>query len=773
MALLTLLADAAGSCSGAAARDGAAGSAARPGTAPRAGPGAEVASWALTNSLLAQTSARWRLVVVGPGVSASSRWSDARLTARPSASEAASSATEGLVAIVDGRVRLHPEAVAWFAAAFESRPEAVAAYADSTERVSGRLRSVLRPAWNPELALSTRYTGDPFVVTASALAAAREAGWSPGLDEFSRYDLMLQIAEQPGRILHIGAALSHRDHPRTTDPKTAHSAHTQGETNTAHTQNETNTAHTQNETHTAHTQNETHTAHTQDETNTADPADARATAAVAAVQACLDRTGRAAAAKAVPGASGCVVRRPAFGRPPAASVVVPTAAAPDAEGRPLIERCLKSLASTRWPELETILVTGDECLASRAEMASLAEAAGPPARVIRRPAGPFNFSTAVNCGALAARGPLLVLLNDDTELADPLWLARLAVHAVDQGVGAVGPRLLYADGTIQNTGFVLEETRPLHPFAGWDPAEADRRGWGSARTVTAVTGACLMTRRREFLAAGGFTELLPLAFNDIDFCLRLARTGLRTVLEPAAALVHHESQTRSPTVEGWEWNRFARRWGRIADPWYHPGYARPGDPDDPHRDAEHEPPARPPMDAAPRTAEIRRGFRRAARAELPPPAAPVEDRTQPGEPRTAAPVEGGAQAGEPRTAAPGKGGAQAGKPVAQGGRPADTGSDSVTGMASPHPDRPSAPESSAESADPIDSDDPQVLRQEILRLRDALGGARARNSPLEARVAELEELEADRTRLERLLGSPAVRFAIAASRPIRRRLRSR
>jgi len=211
-------------------------------------------------------------------------------------------------------------------------------------------------------------------------------------------------------------------------------------------------------------------------------------AAVAAAQASLGRSDRASWSCAAPGAvPGTAELLPAFDSYPAASIVIPTAAAPGADGRPLIERCLDSLAATDWPNTETILVVGDECRLSPAELAELAGAAHPEARVVRRPRGAFNFSDAVNCGALAARGTLLVLLNDDTEVTDPGWLARMAVHAMAEGVGAVGARLLFADGTIQHTGLLVDDGQWFHPFAGWAPDDADRRAQpdgrqGSART---------------------------------------------------------------------------------------------------------------------------------------------------------------------------------------------------------------------------------------------------------------------------------------------------
>ncbi len=620
------------------------------------------------------------MVIVGAEAIATSPWpDDERVTRSASAAEAVAF-VDGLSAIADLGDRFHPEAVEYFVHAFEARPDAAAAYADCTELTEAGSLPVLRPAWNPDLALSTRYTGDPFVVTADTLRTVQAAGWTPGLDEFSRHDLMLRVSERPCPVLHIPAGLCYRS----------------------------------------------------------DPLPAATKAAVAAAQASLKRSGRAswscAAAAVVPGAAELL---PAFDSHPAASIVIPTAAAPGADGRPLIERCLDSLAATDWPNTETILVAGDECRLSPAELAALAGAAHPEARVVRRPRGPFNFSEAVNCGALAARGTLLLLLNDDTEVTDPGWLARMAVHAMAEGVGAVGARLLFADGTIQHTGLLVDDGRWFHPFAGWVPDEADRRGWGTARTVCAVTGACLMTRRSDFLALGGLSPLLPLTFNDVDYCLRLAEAGLRTVVEPAATLVHHESSTRPPVMEAWEQNRFDSRWGQVIDPWYHPGYVRPRDPAAPRRDADHMLPSAAPAIRTPRTSEVRREFNRVHSVR----------------PR---PLAATRTAGWPR--------------LLRRARRAASRADTVANMPIPKIDAELTPSG---RADPVASNDPDVLRREVLRLRDALAGAHAMNVPLRARVVELEKIEADRTRCERLFGNPVVRSAIAATRPVRRLLPGR
>lgn len=268
---------------------------------------------------------------------------------------------------------------------------------------------------------------------------------------------------------------------------------------------------------------------------------------------------------------------------PAISIVVPTAGAPLPDGTPAVRRLLDRLGPLPDP-VELVLVIGDEF---RGDAASLT---GPGRRIVRRPAGPFNFSSAVNLGVLGATRPLVLLLNDDTEPDGHDFLARMALHLGDPSVAAVGALLTYPDGTVQHAGMVFDDARPLHPFVGWDPADTVPHGGLTARDVVAVTGACMLLRRDDFLAVGGLSVGFPLSFNDVDLCVRLRRTGGRIVIEPAARLVHHETLTRAPAISAAEWDRWIDRWGEIVDPWYHPAHHRPDDPHALARNADHLPP---------------------------------------------------------------------------------------------------------------------------------------------------------------------------------------
>ena len=160
------------------------------------------------------------------------------------------------------------------------------------------------------------------------------------------------------------------------------------------------------------------------------------------------------------------------------------------------------------------------------------------------------------------------MLNDDIEAESPGWLRRMAACLNDPTIGAVGATLLYPDRSIQHIGIEFDDGQPIHSLRGRQLSEAAAFAGDTARDVACVTGACLLARRRDLLAVGGMSIEFPVSYGDIDLCLRLHRSGLRVVVAPAAILIHHESASREPIIEPWEWDRFVFRWGEAAD-WEH------------------------------------------------------------------------------------------------------------------------------------------------------------------------------------------------------------
>ena len=260
----------------------------------------------------------------------------------------------------------------------------------------------------------------------------------------------------------------------------------------------------------------------------------------------------------------------------------------------LLRTCVDSIAATsgEHKRVEFILIdNGSTDPETLTLMERLAE--GPHIRVLSDPR-PFNWAALNNAGAAVASGDVLLCLNNDIEARRNGWLSALCAQALRPGIAAVGARLLYPDGRVQHCGLVVGLTGAAgHVLGGLDEAEPGYLGMATAaRECSAVTGACLATRRDVFTLLGGFDETLGVDLNDVDYCLRARAEGLRTIYEPSAELIHHESPSRGTAGGVGDLVRFLDRWkGYIAegDPYLNPhltradpscGLARPGEEDD-------------------------------------------------------------------------------------------------------------------------------------------------------------------------------------------------
>lgn len=224
----------------------------------------------------------------------------------------------------------------------------------------------------------------------------------------------------------------------------------------------------------------------------------------------------------------------------------------------LLSACIESLRSTSHSAFDILVVEHH-----------LDHPLPPRARVIPYD-GPFHWSRMNNLAARQAKGEILVFLNDDVTVLAPEWLSWMAWHAARDGVGAVGAKLVYPNGSIQHAGVALGMMGGCgHPGRGqfntpWMFTDV-------TRNVSAVTGACLAVRRDTFERLGGFSEDFPVNYNDIDFCLRLGEAGLRVVYEPRALLRHDECRTRVRGAVIAERGRFHERWAaklEVPDPFY-------------------------------------------------------------------------------------------------------------------------------------------------------------------------------------------------------------
>jgi glycosyltransferase involved in cell wall biosynthesis len=191
----------------------------------------------------------------------------------------------------------------------------------------------------------------------------------------------------------------------------------------------------------------------------------------------------------------------------------------------------------------------------------------------------FSLSRKINIGVDAARGELIVLLNDDVRIISSDWLELMLGMAQRDGVGAVGAKLLFPNDTIQHAGVTVLEGSPGHPFYG-DPRDAV--GYWSAlqvdRNYIAVTGACQMTPRALFRELGGYSEEFPLNYNDVEYCIRLYKKGYRMVSMANVLLYHYEgvSKDGGRGVADHEHAKFLKIWNEALDrdPYYSPNLSQ-------------------------------------------------------------------------------------------------------------------------------------------------------------------------------------------------------
>jgi O-antigen biosynthesis protein len=269
--------------------------------------------------------------------------------------------------------------------------------------------------------------------------------------------------------------------------------------------------------------------------------------------------------------------------PPQVTIVIPTR-----DGRHTLPRCIRSIRErTRYPNHELLIV--DNGSVDPEFLAFLTDLAGSPRCRVMRDDRPFNYAQLNNAAVAAAAGEFVLLLNDDTEVVNADWLDILVGWAVQPGVGAVGARLWYGDHTLQHAGVVLGIGDVAgHAHRHLLREQTGYRGRASlVQDFSAVTAACLLVRRSLYQQVGGLDEAeLAVAFNDVDFCLKLRAAGLRNVWTPDAELMHHESVSRGSDREPRHRARYERevavmqrRWGALLahDPAYNPNLTNAGE----------------------------------------------------------------------------------------------------------------------------------------------------------------------------------------------------
>jgi glycosyltransferase involved in cell wall biosynthesis len=423
-------------------------------------------------------------------------------------------ATGEFIGLLDHDDQLTPDALYEVAATLQE-VEADLIYSDEDRLDSNgrRTEPSFKPAWSPDLLLSCMYLAHFCVYRKRIIDRLR--GFREGFDGSQDYDLALRFTEESNRIAHIPKILYHWRKV----PSSASAA-----------------------------------------------PEAQASVIEAGKRAltdALERRGITGEVESERFFGFYRVRRRVKGSEKV-SIIIPTR-----DGLENLRRSIQSIESkTEYRNYEIIIVDNGSRKA-----ATLDYLKRTPHRVIRYDER-FNFSRLSNLAAREASGGYLLLLNDDTEVISNEWLRALIEQAARPEVGAVGAKLLYRDARLQHAGIVLgmcgvagHAHRHIDGFNG--------RGYlnypNVIRNYSAVTAACLMTRREVFDKTGGFDEeSLAVSYNDVDYCLRLRKKGYLVVFTPYALLYHRESATRGLNIYPKEEACIMSRWqSEIASDYYY------------------------------------------------------------------------------------------------------------------------------------------------------------------------------------------------------------
>jgi GT2 family glycosyltransferase len=437
-------------------------------------------------------------------------------------------ATGDYIALLDHDDTLSPNALAYVCEAVNQNPGCDLIYSDE-DKIDGRgsrFDPFFKPDWSPDLILSENYICHMLVLRRDL--AEKVGGFNPAFDGSQDYDLILRASEHASRIQHIAKVLYHWR---------------AGASSTA-----------------SGIQNKSYATE----------------AARRALQDYCDRNG----------SGGCVEQGKIAGRfriryPMTAGTRVSIIIA--AGGKTEVLRAnLESLFSkTAYTNYEVVVVDNSKGNATE-KIVGQFQARYDDLRYVDWRNQPFNFSAINNAAARQCKSPVLLFLNDDTSIIEPSWLGAMLELALRPEVGAVGAKLLYPNEAIQHAGVVMGLFDNCgHAFKGLNATVGHYFDFSDViRNVSAVTGACLMSRAEVFWQVGGFDETqFAVAFNDVDLCLKMGTCGYRVLYTPHAVLYHHESLSKSskdliPHPE--EVAAMKSKWGNVIahDPFYSPNLTR-------------------------------------------------------------------------------------------------------------------------------------------------------------------------------------------------------
>lgn len=434
------------------------------------------------------------------------------------------------VALMDHDDELSEHALYMVAERLDRNPALDLLYSDEDhlDARGGRVAPHFKSAWNPDLFRSLNLISHLGVYRAELVRSA--GGFREGYEGSQDYDLALRVIERtaPERIAHIPFVLYHwRETPASESVNVGVKSYARG-------------------------------------------------AALRALGDHLERTSVPATAGAgLAGTNRVVYRLPAPA--PSVSLIIATR-----DRVKLLRQTINDIIyRTDYPTPEIIVVDNrSEDRATLEYLDDLRERSE-KIRVLEYDA-PFNFSAINNYAAREARGEIIGLLNNDLKVISPGWLREMVSQAARPEVGAVGAKLYYENDTVQHGGIILGLGATA---AGHAHKTFPRESCGyvkracAVQNLSAVTGACLVLRREVFERAGGMNEELPIAFNDVDLCLRIRRLGLLIVWTPYAELYHLESASRGTDASGenlarlrTETRYMIEKWGAVIgdDPYYNP-----------------------------------------------------------------------------------------------------------------------------------------------------------------------------------------------------------
>lgn len=438
-------------------------------------------------------------------------------------------ATGEYIALLDNDDELTLDALYENAVLLNNNPDADMIYSDEDKisEAGERHSPFFKPDWSPDNMLSQMYTCHLGVYRTEIVRDI--GGFRLGFEGSQDHDLVLRFTEKTGNICHIPKILYHW---RTIAQSTAMNPDSKGYA---------------------------------------------VIAGEKAVQEALDRRGEGGWVEALTQYPGHYLVHYKTKGDPLISILIPTRDMPK-----MLGPCLESIfAKTTYANYEVIVIDNGSIQQETLELFEKWQGKEPHRFKVLRLDIPFNYSKLNNEAVKIAKGELILLLNNDIEVITPNWLEEMAGQAMRSSVGAVGAKLLFPDNTIQHSGVTLG----VRGVADHTHRELDANNpgyFGRLVIVTnysAVTGACLMVKKELFEAVGGLEEQLQVAFNDVDFCLKLLNKGYRNVLLPQVKLYHHESKSRGyeDTPEKMqrflgEVNLMKERWDGLLfrDPCYNP-----------------------------------------------------------------------------------------------------------------------------------------------------------------------------------------------------------